>query len=239
MELKISKTKQEVAENFTDFLVHLMHDRSPLHVALSGGSTPKIVFDELAARHISEHIWENIHFYWGDERCVSPEDDDSNYKMTLTHLLSKIKIPERNIHRIKGENEPYEEAERYAEVLKKEVPSVEDVPRFDLIILGMGDDGHTASIFPEDIDLWYVQSPCAVAEHPDSGQQRITITGKVINKAETVAFLVTGESKAQKVGEIIDRKEGYEKYPASLVAPVSENLFWFLDSAAAKHLTSG
>lgn len=237
MEVKISKTKQEVAENFTDFIVDQMHAKSPLHVALSGGSTPEIVFDELAKRNIPDQVWENVYFYWGDERCVPPEDDDSNYKMTLIHLLSKISIPNSNIHRIKGENEALKEAERYTEVLKKEVPGVENIPKFDLIILGMGDDGHTASIFPEDIDLWYAPSLCTVAVHPDSGQQRITITGQVINNAEKVAFLVTGDSKAQKVEEIIGRKGRYDKYPASLVAPESENLFWFLDSAAAKNLT--
>jgi 6-phosphogluconolactonase len=110
---------------------------------------------------------------------------------------------------------------------------VEGVPQFDLVILGMGDDGHTASIFPHNIHLWDSASFCEVAVHPDSGQRRITITGKVINRAKAVAFLVTGSDKAAKVKEIVKGEGEYTSYPAALVAPVSGNLTWFLDAAAA------
>ena len=102
--------------------------------------------------------------------------------------------------------------------------------------LGMGDDGHTASIFPHEIDLWHSEKTCEVAVHPDSGQRRITITGKIINAAATVAFLVTGEGKAEKVGEIVRRTGSFKDYPATLVAPKSNNLYWFLDDAAAANL---
>ena len=107
------------------------------------------------------------------------------------------------------------------------------VPQFDLVILGMGDDGHTASIFPHEIGLWDSANNCEVAIHPDSGQRRITITGKLINNAKTVAFLVTGSSKAEKVRSIITRGQGHESYPAALVAPSSGDLIWFLDEEAA------
>ncbi|NNE76481.1 MAG: 6-phosphogluconolactonase [Pricia sp.] len=238
MKLVISKTKEDTAESFTDYLIDLMKSESSMHIALSGGSTPKIVFDELASRNISESTWQKVHFYWGDERCVSPDDTDSNYKMTVEHLLSKIKVPEKNIHRIKGENDPGHEAERYAEVLREELPQVNGIPKFDLVILGLGDDGHTASIFPHEIELWHSDALCEVAEHPESGQKRITITGKVINNAAEVAFLITGENKAEKVVEIINQQGGFNNYPANLVNPESGNLFWFLDEAAAKKLTS-
>jgi 6-phosphogluconolactonase len=233
MNLKISKTKQKTAENFTDWLIGSIGSKDTLYVALSGGSTPKIVFDELAARDLPKSEWEKVHLYWGDERCVPPDDADSNYKMTVEHLLSKIEIPEKNIHRIKGEEEPREEAVRYSEVLERELPRVNGLPQFDLVILGMGDDGHTASIFPHEIGLWDADPLCEVAKHPESGQKRITITGKVINNAATVAFLVTGEDKAEKVGEIIDGRAGFKDYPANLVEPSSGNLFWFVDEAAA------
>ncbi len=233
MQLKISSTKQKTAESFTDWLVELIKSSESLHVALSGGSTPKIVFDELASRPLSENDWEKVHLYWGDERCVPPDDAESNYKMTVEHLLSKIEIPEKNIHRIKGEEDPTKEAERYSEVLQKELPKIDGFPRFDLVILGMGDDGHTASIFPYEIGLWNADQLCEVAEHPESGQKRITITGKIINHAKNVAFLVTGESKAEKVGEIINEKGNFKMYPATLVHPLRGNLFWFLDKAAA------
>lgn len=233
MKLKISKTKQEVALNFSRYLAILIANRSTVHIALSGGSTPKIVFDELAANFQEDIDWSNVHLYWGDERCVEPTDDQSNYKMTLTHLISKIAIPEENIHRIKGENDPEYEAKRYAEYLDENLPKVENVPQFDLVILGMGDDGHTASIFPHEIELWHSKKYCEVAIHPDSGQKRVSITGQIINNADTVVFLVTGGSKAEKYTEIKNQTGNYKNYPASLVNPSSGRLLWFLDEAAA------
>lgn len=238
MKLKISKTKQEVAVNFSRYLAILIANREVVHIALSGGSTPKIVFDELALNFQKEIDWTNVHLYWGDERCVSPTDDESNYKMTVDHLISKIDIPKENIHRIKGENDPEYEAKRYADVLEGRLPKVAGIPQFDLLILGMGDDGHTASIFPQDIGLWHSQKFCEVAVHPDSGQKRVTITGKVINNADIVTFLVTGSNKAEKFAEIQKRTGNYVNYPASLVRPKSGRLLWFLDDAAAG-ITSG
>ena len=233
MKLKISKTKQEVAVDFSRYLSLLIANRETIHIALSGGSTPKIVFDELAANFQEDIDWGKVYLYWGDERCVVPTDNESNYKMTVEHLISKIDIPEENIHRIKGENDPEAEAKRYAEVLGRQLPKAEGSPQFDLVILGMGDDGHTASIFPYEIDLWHSEKLCDVAVHPDSGQKRVTITGKVINNAETVAFLVTGSGKTEKFIEINNRKGNYKQYPASLVNPKSGKLLWFLDEAAA------
>lgn len=233
MKLKISKTKQEVALNFSRFLAILIAYRNEVHIALSGGSTPKIVFDKLANNFQEDIDWSHVHLYWGDERCVDPSDEQSNYKMTMEHLISKIRIPEENIHRMKGENDPEYEAQRYSEVLDERVPKVNNLPQFDLAILGMGDDGHTASIFPHQIDLWHSNKNCEVAVHPDSGQQRITITGGIINNAETVVFLVTGDNKAEKFKEIQNQTGNYKSYPASLANPTSGRLLWFLDEAAA------
>lgn len=239
MQQHIYDTKQQVAEAFSKYLAEFIASRPIVHLALSGGSTPKIVFDELTTHYAEAIDWEKVHLYWGDERCVPPSDDDSNYKMTVAHLISKIDIPDENIHRIKGENDPQEEAQRYSKVLQTKLPNgATDIPQFDLVILGMGDDGHTASIFPHEIALWNADANCVVAVHPNSGQKRVSITGKVINASEAVAFLVTGEGKTEKVQEIINKTEGFEKYPASLVAPDSENLHWFLDAAAAKGITS-
>lgn len=233
MKLEIYPTKQEVAIQFSRYLAIVIAANKEVHIALSGGSTPKIVFDELAANFQSDIDWSGVHLYWGDERCVPPDDVESNYKMTIDYLVSKIDIPSKNVHRMRGENAPEYEAKRYAELLLKNLPKKNGIPYFDLVILGMGDDGHTASIFPNSIDLWYSEKLCEVAVHPDSGQQRITLTGKVINNAETVVFLVTGNTKAQKVDQIINKKEDYKMFPAALVAPTSGNLVWFLDAAAS------
>lgn len=235
MQVRIYPTKQEVAEKFSIFFTQLVDTDKNLNVALSGGSTPKIVFDYLA-EHYADLDWSKVYFYWGDERCVAPTDTESNYKMTVDYLLSKIAIPGENIHRIKGENDPQKEAERYSEVLSEKLPSAHQIPKFDLVILGMGDDGHTASIFPYNIELWDSKENCVVAIHPDSGQKRVSITGKIINNAENVAFLVTGKSKAEKVKEIIKETDDFAAYPASLVKPTSGNLIWFLDESAAEEL---
>ncbi|WP_299536212.1 6-phosphogluconolactonase [Ulvibacterium sp.] len=237
METKIYKDKNEVAQEFSKFLADLVKGKDIFHVALSGGSTPKIVFDVLASDFADGIDWAKIHFYWGDERCVPPTDDQSNYKMTVEHLFSKIGLAEENIHRILGEAEPLREAYRYANLLEINLDRISGIPQFDLVILGMGDDGHTASIFPHEIGLWDASEHCVVATHPESGQKRITITGQVINIAKEVAFLVTGNNKAEKVREIIQREGNYTNYPASLVSPTSGNLRWFLDQAAAQGIS--
>jgi len=141
-----------------------------------------------------------------------------------------------NIHRIQGENKPEEEASRYEGLLESKLPNFNMQPQFDLVILGLGDDGHTVSIFPDQISLWNSKAYCEVAEHPETGQKRVTLTGNIINNAKEVAFLVTGENKAQKVLEIIDKKGNYNAYPASLVEPNTARLNWFLDADAGKLL---
>lgn len=231
--MKIYASKLEVAQQFSAFLANLIGSGETVHIALSGGSTPKVVFEELAAHYNEQIPWTQVHLYWGDERCVSPSHADSNYKMAKEHLLSKINIPESNVHRIKGENKPELEASRYGELLKKTLPKKYRLPQFDLVILGLGDDGHTVSIFPYQLDLWDSPNYCEVAIHPESGQRRITITGKLINNAAHVAFLITGSSKAHKVQEILNQQSGYESYPAAKVAPRSGTLYWFLDREAA------
>lgn len=233
MTLHISKTKQEVAQDFATYLMKAAEGKKSFTVALSGGSTPKIVFDLLAEKHTSVD-WSRFHFYWGDERCVPSTDGQSNYKMTVDHLFSKIDIPEVNIHRILGENDPEAEAIRYAALLEDQLETENEVPQFDLVILGMGDDGHTASIFPHEIELWDSSNWCEVATHPDSGQKRVSITGDVINNAKAVAFLVTGASKVEKVKTILNQEEDFRDYPASLVSPLSGELHWFMDTDAAK-----
>jgi len=237
MEVKIYQNKNKVAEEFSKYLIEKSLDHKPFHIALSGGSTPKIVFDVLAEEFSKKVEWDNIHLYWGDERCVPPDDGESNYKMTVEHLISKVAIPEKNIHRIKGEEDPKTEAKRYGALLDQVLPKELGLPQFDLVILGMGDDGHTASIFPHEINLWVSPDNCEVAIHPESGQRRVSLTGRIINNAKTVAFLVTGESKAEKVKTIIEREEGYLDYPASHVSPKTKDLVWFLDEAAANQLS--
>ena len=234
MEIQIFSSLNELNKSFTEWFKEVDSSGKQITVALSGGSTPKSIFSYWSSLPEGEIDWTKIKFFWGDERCVAPEDSESNFKMTKEHLFNNINIPKENIFRIKGENNPTDEAKRYGELLNSELEQQNGTPVFDIVILGMGDDGHTASIFPHEIELWNNENNCVTATHPDSGQIRVSLTGKVINAAKNVVFLVTGSNKADKVKEIIEQPEVAEKkYPAALVQPDSDNLYWYLDEAAA------
>jgi 6-phosphogluconolactonase len=232
----IFSTVTELAEAFTEYFVDLVKQKQGIfNLALSGGSTPKVWFESLAKSGGKDIPWDKIHFYWGDERCVKPDDEQSNYGMTKKYLFDLLSVPPYNIHRIQGESEPVAAAERYARELVENLPA-ENFPVFDLIILGMGEDGHTASIFPDQIELWNSPKYCVVAKHPETKQSRVSLTGNVINNARSVAFLVTGKNKANKVSEIIQKKTSALSYPASLVNPTSGKLTWFLDGMAGQKI---
>ncbi len=233
MEKLIFDTPEATARGFANYLLTEHQQKDQLNIALSGGSTPKILFDILASEFKADFDWSKLHLYWGDERCVPPTDDDSNYKMTVDHLISKIDIPSSNIHRVLGENDPESEAVRYGEEIKQNLPLLSGLPSFDIILLGMGGDGHTASIFPHEMALLTDDRICAIGTNPDSGQQRVTLTGPVINNAKAVCFLATGTGKAEKVDEIFNQKDNYSAYPASHIHPTRGNLYWYLDKDAA------
>lgn len=225
-------TSEEVATNFAAWLYEWLHGQDNVNIALSGGSTPKLLFKTLASEYPHKIDWEKINFFWGDERCVPPDHDDSNYKMTKQLLLDPLGIPVNQIHRIIGENPPQQEAERYGEEIRQHLIYQTGWPVFDLVILGMGPDGHTASIFPSQLGLMESKKICEVGTHPGSGQKRVTITGKVINNAHQVAVLATGASKAEKIQEIFNRQGNWQQYPAAHIAPVHGQLIWYLDMAA-------
>lgn len=234
--IKISQSQAELARDFARELADLINNagkrKKVLTIALSGGSTPGLLFSILGD-HFSDSVsWEHVHFFWGDERCVPPEDPDSNYGMTKKTLFNKISIPSSNIHRIRGENDPEKEAVRYSKEITGFTLKRDGLPVFDLIILGLGEDGHTASIFPGQNDLLTSEKICMVSVHPVSKQKRVTITGSVINNADTIIFLVTGTYKAEMVSEIIERP-GIVDYPAAFIEPVHGVLKWYLDIDAA------
>lgn len=206
-------------------------------IVLSGGYTPIELFKRLNKKYSEAISWKRIHFWWGDERCVAPDNENSNFKSANDTLLSKINIPHENIHRIKGENNPEEEAIRYAEEIEKNLNYRGDNPVFDLVILGVGDDGHTASIFPDQLDLFEEERICAASQHPITGQNRITLTGRVINNANRIYFLVVGNSKAQRISEIMNDDEAAKLLPAYYISPKNGELIWFLDEAAASKIS--
>lgn len=235
-EVHIYSDNEAVAAGFAEWLVDWLNSKGKVSIALSGGSTPKVLFRLLAEEYADAVNWSKVQLFWGDERCVPPNHEDSNYGMTQELLLKHIDIPLANIHRVRGEDDPVQEAARYGEVIKEELSQEEDYPVFDLIILGMGADGHTASIFPHEKELLMADRVCAVATHPESGQKRITLTGPVLNRAKRVAFLVTGASKTEKIKQIIREEGDWASYPAAHIRPLSGKLDWFLDESAAVEL---
>jgi 6-phosphogluconolactonase len=237
--IKISESQSELAAGLASELSEIINKaaflKKTLTIALSGGSTPRLLFSVLAEQYSKKTDWSFVHFFWGDERCVPADDPDSNFGMTRSVLLDRINIPETNIHRIRGESLPEKEAVRYSAEIKKTARSGDDLPVFDLVILGLGDDGHTASIFPRNRELLFSEKICAVATHPVTGQKRVTITGPVINNADNIIFLVTGSAKATVVADIIENP-GEVSYPAASIEPSHGTLKWYLDNEAASLL---
>ena len=237
--IKICKSIDELSQFFALKLVALIREipaNAFFSLALSGGSTPRQVFSYLASNFRDQIDWQKIQVFWGDERCVAPESDESNFRMAKDSLLDYVPIPANNIFRIRGEANPSVEAGRYGEIVRQLVPSLQNVPQFDFIMLGLGEDGHTASIFPGDLHLFSSDRLFVVAVNSQTKQKRITATGKIINQAKSVVFLVTGEAKAEMVARIIERKDGWEKLPASLVHPENGEILWLLDERAAAKL---
>ena len=235
--IQISKSVEILSEQFAQLLIEKVNNRKDdFNIALSGGSTPQNVFEYLAAHHQNTIGWHKVKFFWGDERCVPPTDSESNYKMAYESLLSSLQIPASNIFRIRGENDPQNEATEYSDIVKKQLPQIINIPKFDLIMLGLGEDGHTASIFPNQKSLLESEQIYASAVHPETGQKRITLTGKVINNASTIVFIVTGNNKAKVVDEIINQKDNYKNYPASFILPHNGELYWLLDKSAASQI---
>jgi len=158
--IKIFKNKFALSDFFCEELLKLNIDKGVAYFALSGGSTPKFVFQMLAKDYKEKIDWYKIHLFWGDERCVPPQSDESNYGMTKKYLLDYIDIPKKNVHPVDGENNPKQEAIRYSNEIKKIVPLKNGYPKFDLVMLGIGEDGHTASIFPNQMDLLVSDKVC-------------------------------------------------------------------------------
>jgi len=229
----IGKTAEDIAEVFAGNLLNWVCETrdAPFHLALSGGKTPSLLFSLLAEEYAITMPWQKIHFWWGDERMVPRDNPENNFGVVNERLLKKIEIPVGNIHRIQGEGFPEIESKRYRIEIKTFLPEVGGWPYFDLVMLGLGDDGHTASIFPDQMQLLESDQVTAIATHPLSGQKRITLTGKVINNAKRVAFLVSGESKAPIYNEIIHNTENSIHYPAAHIHPNGE-LHWFVDNKA-------
>ncbi len=238
--VSIFKSVMEMSAAFFDLLVEefttAISEKRNYHLALSGGTTPLKIFEYLARMPVGKMKWDFLHIYWSDERCVPSAHPESNYGNMWNTILRYLQIPEENIHQINGENDPLLESRRYSEVLRQNIPISNGIPEFDLVLLGVGEDGHTASVFPDYPELLYTDSICFPAVHPLTNQSRISFSLKLINNSKKVLFLVTGKSKADILSKIIKRKRAYNKLPAALVNPVKGELIWFIDITAASKI---
>ncbi|TCJ98794.1 6-phosphogluconolactonase [Volucribacter psittacicida] len=232
MNKTIFATAQQAVEQIAQELLAYSQKDRPVHISLSGGSTPKLLFKTLAQAPYQQGIqWQNLHFWWGDERMVAPTDPESNYGEVQHLLFDHISIPAENIHRIRGEQEPEQELARFSAELKQYIPT----GQFNWIILGMGTDGHTASLFPHQTDFndrhWAV-----IAKHPETGQLRISKTAYLLEQAKRITYLVTGAAKAQILQQIQDNDAEQLPYPAAKIKAKNGKTDWYLDQDAANLL---
>ncbi len=240
MEIRIFENRFALADAFVKEFYKTskiyLKNKVNFNVALSGGKTPNIIYQSLFRDYGTKIIWTNIHFWWVDERCVPFYDEESNYGNVKTLLLERIDIPFENIHRIDGNEKPEKEALRYEKEIKKNVPVNNKLPLFDLVLLGLGEDGHTASIFPRQMELINSEKICEVTFNPKTHQERITLTIRVINNAKKISFIVTGNRKKEVVYRVLKKIDNYMVFPASHIVPVSGEMEWLLDAEAASLL---
>ncbi|HEV2292395.1 MAG TPA: 6-phosphogluconolactonase [Tepidisphaeraceae bacterium] len=210
---------------------------------LAGGSTPKALYELLASDAYRDRVdWAKVEIYFGDERTVPPDHKDSNYRMARETLLAKVPIPGDNVYRMRGEIDPQEAAKEYGLMLKEKFPAItsgqvqngETWGGADLLLLGMGEDGHTASLFPGTPALRETKHRVVANPVPQLNTTRLTMTAPFLNRSRTVILTVTGASKAQRLAEVLEGPRDPERLPVQLIAPASGKMTWLIDATAAE-----
>ena len=243
-ELHICDNGQELATEAADLCIWLgkqaIHERGRFRVALAGGSTPRSLYNVLAQPGSAKQLdWSKAELFFGDERCVPPDHPDSNFRMADETLLRPLGIGQGRIFRMQGETADPEQAARdYDATLRRQFGVTPPArPSFDLILLGLGEDGHTASLFPGTNALQEKAGLVATSRSPQGIAQRLTLTIPIVNQARTVVFLVSGGSKASVVRQVLEGPQPGGLFPAQLIRPEQGRLIWLLDRAAAAELT--
>ena len=236
---KIDLLTRRAAELFVECANGAVAKRGRFAVALSGGRTPQGLYTLLAqgADYRDRIPWRATHFFFGDERCVPPDHPDSNFRMAKEAMLSKLEIPAENIHRVRGELPAARAAEDYEEELRRFFALAEgQAPNFDLVLLGMGAEGHTASLFPGTDAVQERRRLVCAMWVPKLSAFRVTLTPPVLNAAELVVFLVAGADKAVALEAVLEGQPDPDRYPAQAIQPTQGSLIWLVDRAAASRL---
>ena len=222
------------AEKFSELANTYIRQDNRFTVALSGGSTPKILFENLVEHFRESVAWEKVIFFLSDERFVSLDHIDSNAGMAVNYLFNPLNINSQNVHFVRTKsNSPQQAAALYEKTVRDKLTTTADIPMFDLILLGLGDDGHTASLFPGTGALLEQQKLVTANWIPKFNKWRITFTFSLLNSAKNIIFMISGKNKAAVIEKIINRSKDY---PAAKVRPVNGELIWMLDRAAGKLL---
>ncbi len=229
-----SELSQYAANSFIEIANQSIEERGRFLVSLAGGNTPMKLYEALGDSYSTKVEWTRVHFFWGDERCVPVDDAGNSYGQTQKVLFDKIDMT--NMHRVMSELAPDEASKNYAQTLKEFAEPPLEWPRFDLVLLGMGDDGHTASLFPGSPVNVDVPTLAVTANYQDRPANRVTITQIVFNSARNIFFLVTGAGKAETLLNVLSGEYKPDVYPAQRINPQNGNLIWLIDEAAASKL---
>ena len=234
---------EDAAQRFARAASDAVREHGEFVVALSGGATPRGLYARLAAPPYASTVpWSRVQVLWGDERCVAPDQAASNYRMAREALLDHVSIHAENVHRMHGEDVPAVAAQAYERSLRTVLRTPSGAPReapgarIDLVLLGLGDDGHTASLFPGAVDVPDGEAWVVARYHVAASQWRVTLTPVLINAAAEILFLVSGEGKAAIVHRVLEGPRRPQELPAQLITPAGGRVLWLLDAAAARGL---
>ncbi|MDF2634812.1 MAG: 6-phosphogluconolactonase [Pelosinus sp.] len=225
-----------VAELFLKKACLAVAERGRFIVSLAGGQTPRVIYEILGKPPYSKQVpWENVHIFWGDERYVPADDIRSNQLMAREAFLDHVPIPQEQIHPVLCKTSPRQAAEEYEQVIASTF--LQEQPQFDFIFLGLGGDGHTASLFPHTSVLNERNHWVGHIYVPEQDSHRVTLTAPLINQAKTIVFLVTGDGKAEIVHEVLEGPKDFQRLPSQMIAPQQGELYWFMDTGASKLLS--
>jgi 6-phosphogluconolactonase len=236
----LADLSREAAGWVTEYIAGTLSRQDRFSIVLSGGDTPKTLYELIAQTPYQEQIaWDKLHVFWGDERAVPFTDDRNNARMAFTYLLDKVPVPQEQIHIMRTDLDPAAAASEYEMILRSYFAPEPSEPSFDLVLLGMGEDGHTLSLFPGTEVLHEVESWTKAFWLQAQNMYRITLTRPIVNRASRIVFLAVGENKAHALSRVLEGPTDPEHFPSQLIQPEQGQLHWFVDEAAASGLHAG